>query len=122
MSIDIFLKLILEEIFYIIEHFQNICVMICYNFTVKYFAFKMNGGSKMKKILLILLVVGLMGTASNFLCNAGALEETQIKNVVTLAKSLKMMTTDPNDKIPKIKEILQSLSPEELENLLNTNT
>ncbi len=82
----------------------------------------MNGGSKMKKILLILLVVGLMGTASNFLCNAGALEETQIKNVVTLAKSLKMMTTDPNDKIPKIKEILQSLSPEELENLLNTNT
>ena len=47
----------------------------------------MNGGSKMKKILLILLVVGLMGTASNFLCNAGVLEETQIKNVVTLAKS-----------------------------------
>lgn len=76
----------------------------------------------MKKILLILLVVGLMGTASNFLCNAGVLEETQIKNVVTLAKSRKMMATGPNNKMPNIKEILQSLSPEELENLLNTNT
>lgn len=82
----------------------------------------MNGGSKMKKILLILLVVGLMGTTSNFLCNAGVLEETQKKNVVTLAKSRKVMATGPNDKMPNIKEILQSLSPEELENLLNTNT
>lgn len=81
----------------------------------------MNGGSKMKKILLILLVVGLMVTASNFLCNAGVLDETQIKNVI-LAKSRKMMATGPNDKMPNIKEILQSLSPEELENLLNTNT
>ena len=75
----------------------------------------------MKKILLILLVVGLMVTASNFLCNAGVLDETQIKNVI-LAKSRKMMATGPNDKMPNIKEILQSLSPEELENLLNTNT
>ncbi len=81
----------------------------------------MNGGSKMKKILLILLVVGLMVTASNFLCNAGVLDETQIKNVI-LAKSRKMIATGPNDKMPNIKEILQSLSPEELENLLNTNT
>ena len=32
------------------------------------------------------------------------------------------MATGPNDKMPNIKEILQSLSPEELENLLNTNT
>ena len=81
----------------------------------------MNGGSKMKKILLILLVVGLMVTASNFLCNAGVLDETQIKNVI-LAKSRKMIATGPNDKMPNIKEILQSLSPEELENLLNTYT
>lgn len=146
MSIDIFLKLILEEIFYIIEHFQNICVIICYNFTVKYFAFKMNGGSKMKKILSTLLIVAtLAGSVSGMVfgtCCAESPEEIRLARAIVseivqknktdkekkeidkskIRKKVNRFITKnkgylPDDKIPQIRKVLMALSLEELENI-----